>query len=364
MTALLHLERAVTSIEWGEGLVLRYGGFYGPGTSTSQAPDSPMAVPIRKRWFPIIGGGTGVWSHIHIDDAASATAAAVERGDSGIYNIADDEPAPVREWLPVLASALGAKPPRRIPRWLGRLITGEGATLMMTEARGSSNAEGQAGARLDAAVPQLASGLPRRDSAETMTGDEFDALRRSAFGIAYRMLGSVSEAEDMVQEGFLRLHRARERGEQIESPRAYLSTVVSRLSLDELRSARVRRETYVGEWLPEPLEVSTDDDPAQRLEMADSLSLAFLVLLESLTPEHRAAFLLREVFDEPYDRIAEIIGTSEQNARQLATRARRQVQERRPRFETTPKEREQLAVRFFAAARGRRSGGPRAAARR
>ncbi len=141
VTALLHLERAVTSIEWGEGLVLRYGGFYGPGTSTSQAADSPMAAPIRKRWFPIIGGGTGVWSHIHIDDAASATAAAVERGDRGIYNIADDEPAAVREWLPVLARALGAKPPRRIPRWLGRLITGEGATVMMTEARGSSNAK-------------------------------------------------------------------------------------------------------------------------------------------------------------------------------------------------------------------------------
>ena len=183
-----------------------------------------------------------------------------------------------------------------------------------------------------------------------MTDDEFDALRRSAFGIAYRMLGSVSEAEDVVQEGLLRLHRARERGERIESPRAYLSTVVSRLSLDELRSARVRRETYVGDWLPEPLEASTDDDPGQRLEMADSLSLAFLVLLESLTPEHRAAFLLREVFDEPYDRIAEIIGTSPQNARQLAARARHQVEERRPRFQSTREQQEQLAARFFAAA--------------
>jgi len=183
-----------------------------------------------------------------------------------------------------------------------------------------------------------------------MTEHEFDQLRRSAFGIAYRMLGSVSEAEDVVQEGLLRLHRAREHGEEIESPRAYLATVVSRLSLDELRSARVRRETYVGDWLPEPLEVRVEDDPEHRLEMADSLSLAFLVLLESLTPEHRAAFLLREVFEEPYDRIAEIIGTSSQNARQLATRARRQVEERRPRFETTREERERLAARFFAAA--------------
>jgi RNA polymerase sigma-70 factor (TIGR02957 family) len=183
-----------------------------------------------------------------------------------------------------------------------------------------------------------------------MTEEEFDGLRRSAFAIAYRMLGSVSEAEDVVQEGFLRLHRAREGGERIESPRAYLSTVVSRLSLDHLRSARVRRETYVGEWLPEPLVASADDDPARKAEMADSLSLAFLVLLESLSPEQRAAFLLREVFDEPYDRIAEIVGTSEQNARQLATRARRRVEERRPRFEASRQQREQLATRFFAAA--------------
>jgi RNA polymerase sigma-70 factor (TIGR02957 family) len=183
-----------------------------------------------------------------------------------------------------------------------------------------------------------------------MTEEEFDELRPPAFAIAYRMLGSVSEAEDVVQEGFLRLHRARERGERIESPRAYLSTVVSRLSLDHLRSARVRREAYVGEWLPEPLVASADDDPARKAEMADSLSFAFLVLLESLSPEQRAAFLLREVFDEPYDRIAEIVGTSEENARQLVTRARRHVEEQRPRFEASPEQREELATRFFAAA--------------
>ena len=183
-----------------------------------------------------------------------------------------------------------------------------------------------------------------------MTEEEFNELRPSAFAIAYRMLGSVSEAEDVVQEGFLRLHGAREGGARIESPRAYLSTVVSRLSLDQLRSARARRETYVGEWLPEPLVSSADDDPARKAEIADSLSLAFLVVLESLSPEQRAAFLLREVFDEPYDRIAEIVGTSEQNARQLATRARRHVEERRPRFEASREQREQLTTRFFAAA--------------
>jgi RNA polymerase sigma-70 factor (ECF subfamily) len=183
-----------------------------------------------------------------------------------------------------------------------------------------------------------------------MTEREFDELRPSAFAIAYRMLGSVSEAEDVVQEGFLRLHRAREGGERIESPRAYLATVVSRLSLDRLRSAKAQRETYVGDWLPEPLVASADADPARKAETADSLSLAFLVLLESLSPEQRAAFLLREVFDEPYDRIAEIVGTSEQNARQLAARARRHVEERRPRFEATREQREELANRFFAAA--------------
>jgi nucleoside-diphosphate-sugar epimerase len=139
LEAMQYLEHAVTTIEWGEGLALRYGGFYGPGTGISLDPDAVMARPIRKRRFPIIGDGGGVWSHVHIEDAAAATAIAVERGRPGVYNIVDDEPAPVREWLPVLASALGAKPPRRIPRWLGRLAAGEMATLMMTEARGASN---------------------------------------------------------------------------------------------------------------------------------------------------------------------------------------------------------------------------------
>ena len=137
--AYLYLERAVTTIDWGEGLALRYGGFYGPGTSLSLAPDAQMAAPIRKRQFPIVGGGGGVWSHVHIEDAAAATAVAVERGEPGVYYVVDDEPASVREWLPVVASALDAKPPRRVPRWLGRLLAGEAATAMMTETRGASN---------------------------------------------------------------------------------------------------------------------------------------------------------------------------------------------------------------------------------
>ena len=171
-------------------------------------------------------------------------------------------------------------------------------------------------------------------------------VRPAAFAVAYRMLGSVSEAEDVVQEALLRVHTALERGEELVSPRAYASTVAARLAIDHLRSARVRRETYVGEWLPEPL---VDDDPARHAEVADSLSLAFLVLLESLSPEQRAAFLLREVFAYDYDEIAGIVGKTPENARQLAARARRHVEEHRPRFEVSRERRDALADRFFAA---------------
>jgi 2-alkyl-3-oxoalkanoate reductase len=131
----------VTGIRWAEGLVLRYGGFYGSGTSVSLDPEAAMAKPVRRRQFPLIGNGAGVWSFVHIEDAALATVAAVERGPGGIYHVVDDEPAPVREWLPALAAALGAKPPLRVPRWLGRLLAGEAATVMMTEVRGANNAK-------------------------------------------------------------------------------------------------------------------------------------------------------------------------------------------------------------------------------
>jgi RNA polymerase sigma-70 factor (TIGR02957 family) len=176
-----------------------------------------------------------------------------------------------------------------------------------------------------------------------------DELRPVAFAIAYRMLGSVAEAEDVVQEGLLRIHRALEGGERIESPRAYVATVTTRLAIDSLRSARVRREQYVGEWLPEPILTDDPDDPARQAEMADSLSLAMLVLLESLSPEQRAALLLRDVFDYSYDEIARIVGKSEVNVRQLASRARAHVEQRRPRFQTSREQRDELARRFFAA---------------
>ena len=183
-----------------------------------------------------------------------------------------------------------------------------------------------------------------------MTEEEFDELRPSAFAIAYRMLG--------------RRERGGGRGAggvpppPPGAPGRRADRVAARLPVDGGLAALARppplgaaqRETYVGEWLPEPLVARPDDDPARKAEIADSLSLAFLVLLESLSPEQRAAYLLRDVFDEPYDRIAEIVGTSEQNARQLATRARRHVEERRPRFEASREQREELATRFFAAA--------------
>ena len=181
--------------------------------------------------------------------------------------------------------------------------------------------------------------------------EEIADLRRTAFGVAYRMLGSVAEAEDVVQDALIRVHDAAREGEHIESPRAYIATVATRLAINHLRSARVRREAYVGEWLPEPL-LTTDvaDDPAAQAELTDSLSLAFLVVLETLSPEQRAAFLLRDVFDYGYDEIAAIIGTSEVNARQFATRARRHVEARRPRFSASDEQRDELAARFFAAA--------------
>jgi RNA polymerase sigma factor (sigma-70 family) len=172
-------------------------------------------------------------------------------------------------------------------------------------------------------------------------------LRPASFAIAYRMLGSVSEAEDVVQEALLRVHQALQAGEQIASPRAFVATVTTRLAINELRSARARRERYVGEWLPEPIITDSSDDPAQHAEMADSLSLAMLVLLESLSPEQRAVLLLHDVFDYNHAQIAEIIGKTEAGVRQLATRARRHVEQRRPRFQTTREQRDELARRFF-----------------
>lgn len=139
--AIRHLEDAVCGIDWAEGIVLRYGAFYGPGTGISADPEAMMTKAIRKRRFPIIGDGGGVWSYVHIEDAASATVAAVDHGAPGVYNVVDDEPAPVREWLPFLAEQMGGRKPMRVPAFLVRLLAGEAPVLQMTEVRGGSNAK-------------------------------------------------------------------------------------------------------------------------------------------------------------------------------------------------------------------------------
>ena len=176
-------------------------------------------------------------------------------------------------------------------------------------------------------------------------------LRPLAFSIAYRMLGSVSEAEDIVQEAFIRYQRALAEGAAVGSPKAYVSAIVTRLAIDHLKSARVRREAYAGDWLPEPL--VTDDeasDPAAIAEQADTLSMSFLVLLERLTPVERAVFLLHDVFDYDFAEIGRIVGRTPATCRQHAVRARRFLAENRPRFEASSTERDDLADRFFAAA--------------
>jgi RNA polymerase sigma-70 factor (ECF subfamily) len=180
-----------------------------------------------------------------------------------------------------------------------------------------------------------------------ISDERLEALRRHGFGVAYRMLGSVSEAEDVTQEALLRL--TRQEG-PIDEPAAWMTTVVTRLSINVLRSARVRRESYVGPWLPEPLVEDPAPGPASRAELADSLSLALLVLLERLSPVERAAYLLREVFGYEYAQIAKIIEQTEVNSRQLVTRARKHLEASRPRFDADEAARDALLERFLAAA--------------
>lgn len=178
----------------------------------------------------------------------------------------------------------------------------------------------------------------------------FTELRPLLFSIAYRMLGSVSDAEDVVQDAYLRYHGAVANGTQIESPKSYLSAVTTRLAIDLLRSARVRRETYVGQWLPEPLLTdSAAPDPGEQSASSDSLSMAFLLVLERLSPVERAVFLLHDVFGYEFAEIAQIVEKSEANCRQVAVRARKHVAAHRPRFETSRERREQLADQFVAA---------------
>jgi len=186
--------------------------------------------------------------------------------------------------------------------------------------------------------------------------ETFDTLRPYLFSIAYRMLGTVSDAEDIVQEAYVRYEGARRAGTTVESLRAYLAAVVTRLAIDLQRSARVRRESYVGEWLPEPLLTGDDagagtiaDDPAAHAEQADSLSMAFLLVLDTLNPVERAVFLLHDVFGYGYDRVAEIVGRTEANCRQIAVRARRRVEAERTHLDAGRRASREVADRFVAA---------------
>jgi RNA polymerase sigma-70 factor (ECF subfamily) len=180
-----------------------------------------------------------------------------------------------------------------------------------------------------------------------ITDRELEAVRRRAFAVAYRMLGSVADAEDVVQEALLRLSRP---GRDIAEPMAWITTVATRLSIDLLRAARTRRESYVGTWLPEPLIEDVQPGPGARLELSDSLSQAFLVVLERLTPVERAVFLLREVFDYEYSQIADIVDRNEANCRQLVARARKHIASERTRFDADAALRDRLLERFLAAA--------------
>jgi RNA polymerase sigma-70 factor (ECF subfamily) len=181
----------------------------------------------------------------------------------------------------------------------------------------------------------------------TARTEDFERHRSLLFSIAYRMLGSVTDAEDIVQEAYLRWQEAPET--EVRSPKSYLSAVVTRLSIDRLRSARARREEYVGPWLPEPLVSERAEDAGGTTGLDESLSMAFMVLLESLNPVERAVFLLREVFDYDYEEISRIVGKSEDNCRQIAHRARQSVAARRPRFERSPEQEERLTERFVEA---------------
>ncbi len=324
LAAIRFLERAVLDAPL-EGIVVRYGGLYGPGSSEA------LAAILRKRMFPVIGNGAGIVSSTHVDDAAGGTLAALERGQRGIYNIVDDDPAMSRRVHPGgrrgARSAAAAPHPglARAPACRERRRHDDDRGPRLIER------EGEARARLAADLAKLAGRLPTRarharpsaaacDGRRTIerrvtparvqddVAEAYVNLRALLFSIAYRMLGSVSEAEDIVQEAFFRYQRAIDGSAAVESPKAYLSAVVTRLAIDQLKSAKARRETYVGEWLPEPL--VTDEgagDPAAQAEQADSLSMSFLLLLERLTPVERAVFLLHDVFDYDFEEVGRIV---------------------------------------------------------
>ena len=284
--ALRHLEDAVIA---AGGAALRYGSFYGPGASDDQVQ------LVRKRMFPLVGGGTGYLSWVHLDDAASATVLALEQQAKGVFNIADDEPAPASQWLPYLAECAGAKPPRRLPAGLARLLAGDMVVVMMTQGRGFCNAKAKRELVGRCATRRGGKGSRKRsrESGRGVRGAPAAAVRRSPTGS-----GPRGEAEDAVQETWLRYQGS---AAQPASAKAFLAATVTRISIDVLRSARVRREQYAGPG-PRAAADRPVPDPERSAELADSVSMAALLLLERLSPLERAVFVLREVFGFAFPR--------------------------------------------------------------
>ena len=370
LEAIRYLERRVTTAAPIEGSLLRYGSLYGPGTSMAVE----YAQMIRERKLPLVGSGSGIWSFTHVDDAASATVLAVDRGAPGLYNVVDDDPAPVAEWLPYLSECLGAGPPPRSglagPRGRRRgrgLDDDRDPRLLEREGEGGAPAgarPGEAGARASGTgspTGRFGGRMRRRamhsnpSSLRVEVAEAFEDLRPLLFSISYRMLGSVAEVEDIVQESFVRYHRALlEQDAEIDSPKAYLSAVTTRLAIDHLRSARARKESYVGEWLPEPL--LTDErapDGARHAEDADSLSVAFLLLLERLSPVERAVFLLHDIFGYGYDEVAAIVGKSETTA--VSSLCARAATSRNTSLASRPRVASATGSRIGSSARSRRA---------
>src|SRR4051794_21323414 len=269
------------------------------------------------------------------------------------------------KWLPVTTTARAAAGPQRPPRsrragseprraGCRRLSSGRIARPARARRRGPPlcDSGGRSSARCHKSASHPVKGSRRAQWTQeipmtvALADEDLETARRRGFGVAYRMLGSVAEAEDVAQEALLRLART---DSPIDEPAAWITTVATRLSIDALPSARLTRETYIGPWLPEPL-IGDQIDIAAEAELADSLSQAFLVILERLTPVERAAFILRDVFDYDYRSIAEIIGRSEANTRQIVGRARKQIDACRPRFEADAATRNRLLERFVAAA--------------
>ena len=366
---------------------------------TGRAHRRRSATILRKRMFPVIGNGAGMVSSTHVDDAAGGTVAALERGRRGIYNIVDDEPAPSREFIPAIAEAVGAPKPLRIPAWLGRLLAGEVAVTMMTEGRGSSNAKAKRELGWQPIWPSWRDGFrtastrrcrcrrvrPKRREAQARRRDPdgrggTSPRPMSIFGrCCSRSPTGCWAASARPRTSSRRRSSATSGRSPADRRRVAEGVPVGRrhpAGDRPAQSARVRRETYVGEWLPEPL--VTDDgagDPAELAEQADSLSMSFLVLLERLTPVERAVFLLHDVFDYDFEEVGRIVHRTPATCRQHAVRARRFIAENRPRFEASrrsatssaagssprPRRRSRRADR--GAGRGRRSSTATAAAR-